>query len=213
MALYVTGFCRINQEKVIVNDEVITHKPNDSIVDFLVDFTKLGENYPKIYKMDQMSRFGVIASELIFNERNPSAHYKEEEIAVVLSNHSSSLDTDLKYQKSTDTIPSPALFVYTLPNIVTGEICIRNKFKGENAFFGFSPALSAPFSSFFDGSRSPAILRCLSFWSRPTKACLAGWIEVLGDNHDVFLYLVEEKKPAYCFNHSAEELLSIYTKY
>jgi hypothetical protein len=33
------------------------------------------------------------------------------------------------------TIASPALFVYTLPNIVMGEIAIRNQFKGENTFF------------------------------------------------------------------------------
>ena len=185
MALYVTGFCRINQEKVIVNDEVITHKPNDSIVDFLVDFTKLGENYPKIYKMDQMSRFGVIASELIFNERNPSAHYKEEEIAV-----------------------DPEVAVNVIHGVRSDDP------RAEAISPADSCAMQRSFShSGFVSSRSPAILRCLSFWSRPTKACLAGWIEVLGDNHDVFLYLVEEKKPAYCFNHSAEELLSIYTKY
>lgn len=203
MTLFVTGFCRINQEKVIVNDKIVSDEPNDSIADFLVDYTKLGETYPKIYKMDQMSRLGVIASELIFGERNPSAQYKEEEIAVVLSNHSSSLDTDLKYQKSTDNIPSPALFVYTLPNIVTGEICIRNKFKGENAFL-----IQESFQADFMANYVDILHN-----TTPTKACLAGWIEVLGDNHDVFLYLVEEKKPTYCFNHSAEDLLTIYTKY
>ena len=32
--------------------------------------------------------------------------------------------------------PSPALFVYTLPNIVTGEIAIRNKYYGETSFVG-----------------------------------------------------------------------------
>ena len=31
--------------------------------------------------------------------------------------------------------PSPSLFVYTLPNIITGEIAIRNKYKGETSAF------------------------------------------------------------------------------
>jgi 3-oxoacyl-[acyl-carrier-protein] synthase-1 len=31
--------------------------------------------------------------------------------------------------------PSPALFVYTLPNTVTGEIAIRNKYAGETSAF------------------------------------------------------------------------------
>nr|MBP6316033.1 hypothetical protein [Chitinophagaceae bacterium] len=50
-------------------------------------------------------------------------------------NPSSSLSTDRNYQPSMASIPSPALFVYTLPNIVMGEIAIRNQFKGENTFF------------------------------------------------------------------------------
>jgi hypothetical protein len=27
-----------------------------------------------------------------------------------------------------------------------------------------------------------------------TQACVAGWVEVIGEHHDVFLYLVERKK-------------------
>jgi hypothetical protein len=57
----------------------------------------------------------------------------------MLSNNSSSLETDIKHQKlidqGGDLAASPAVFVYTLPNIVIGEISIRNKFKGENLFF------------------------------------------------------------------------------
>ena len=57
---------------------------------------------------------------------------------MMLANRSSSLDTDLKHQTlidDGDSSASPAVFVYTLPNIVMGEIAIRNKFKGENVFF------------------------------------------------------------------------------
>jgi hypothetical protein len=56
---------------------------------------------------------------------------------IVLSNSNASLDADIKYYDSVANIPSPALFVYTLPNIVIGEISIKHSFKGENAFFIF----------------------------------------------------------------------------
>jgi hypothetical protein len=46
-----------------------------------------------------------------------------------------------------------------------------------------------------------------------TDACLSGWVEVLGENHDVFLYLVEKKKSNYSFSHSPEELLKKYKSY
>ena len=53
----------------------------------------------------------------------------------MLANRSSSLHTDNIYQESVAHKPSPAIFVYTLPNIVIGEICIRHGFKGEGVFY------------------------------------------------------------------------------
>ena len=59
--------------------------------------------------------------------------------AVVLFNHSSSIHADEAYQESISDVenyyPSPALFVYTLPSIVTGEIAIRNGYHGETSFY------------------------------------------------------------------------------
>jgi hypothetical protein len=58
--------------------------------------------------------------------------------ALVFANRSSSLDTDFKYQESINSqenyFPSPAVFVYTLPNICVGEISIKHKMQTENAF-------------------------------------------------------------------------------
>ncbi len=61
----------------------------------------------------------------------------DDETGIILSNANGSLDVDLKYAKTMQAGASPALFVYTLPNIVIGEISIRHKIKGENAFFVF----------------------------------------------------------------------------
>jgi hypothetical protein len=43
-----------------------------------------------------------------------------------------------------------------------------------------------------------------------TQACLAGWVDVLGDQHDVFLYLLEKQQPAGTPEHTAEQLRKLY---
>ncbi|HEY2583975.1 MAG TPA: hypothetical protein VGI43_19355, partial [Mucilaginibacter sp.] len=85
--------------------------------------------------MDNLSKLGWLASEILLKDNFNPDKYKPEEIGIVLTNANSSLDDDRKYYDSVKDVPSPSLFVYTLPNIVIGEICIRNNFKGEHAFF------------------------------------------------------------------------------
>ncbi len=101
--------------------------------DELVDLyrTQIGD-YPKFFKMDPLSRLGFVATELLLKQC-PKADY-----GVLLFNRSSSLADDTAFQATiqdrTNWFPSPALFVYTLPNIVTGEIAIRNHFQTETNF-------------------------------------------------------------------------------
>lgn len=101
--------------------------------DELVDLyrTHIGD-YPKFFKMDPLSRLGFVATELLLKQC-PKADY-----GVLLFNRSSSLADDTAFQATiqdrTNWFPSPALFVYTLPNIVTGEIAIRNHFQTETNF-------------------------------------------------------------------------------
>jgi hypothetical protein len=88
--------------------------------------------------MDALCKLGFLASELLL--KNCPAVLKDR-TGIVLMNNSSSLHTDLEHTNSIKNpqsfFPSPAVFVYTLPNIVLGEICIRNGFGGENAFYIF----------------------------------------------------------------------------
>ena len=41
----------------------------------------------------------------------------------------------MKSIEKDDFFPSPAAFVYTLPNITTGEIALRNGYHGETSFY------------------------------------------------------------------------------
>lgn len=85
-------------------------------------------SYPKFFKMDLLSRVAFLAAELL---QPDITGLDKSRIAVALSSASGCLDVDKKYDESRKTVASPALFVYTLPNIMLGEICIRNGFKGE----------------------------------------------------------------------------------
>lgn len=107
-----------------------------------------GMQYPKFFKMDLMCKAAMLLMEKILgtpeqdlaNIRRAPAEAKEiqENTAVLLMNSSSSLQTDRNFQETigkNNFFPSPSIFVYTLPNIAHGEICIRYRFYGEGIFF------------------------------------------------------------------------------
>lgn len=91
-------------------------------------YEQTGISYPKFFKMDLLSRVAFLATELLLPD---VTGLDKNRVAVALSTGSGCLDVDKKYDESRQTVASPALFVYTLPNIMLGEICIRNGFKGE----------------------------------------------------------------------------------
>ncbi len=100
---------------------------------------------------------------------------------LILSNSHASLDVDLKYVKTIPSGASPSLFVYTLPNIVIGEISIRHHFKGENAFFVFKH---------FDGKFMADYVLGL-FENNLIKSCICGWVDILKEDYRAILFLVE----------------------
>lgn len=110
-------------------------------------YARLIGGYPKFYKMDLLSKLGFVSSELLL-QHDTDRHFdehgqvleaeKREDRAVILFNKSGSVYADQAYRATYATpgqyFPSPSLFVYTLPNIVTGEIAIRNGYYGETSF-------------------------------------------------------------------------------
>jgi hypothetical protein len=119
---------------------------------------------------------------------------------VVLSNADASLDTDRRYQDTLRQAPSPSAFVYTLANIATGELCIRHGFQGENAFF-VSPGFDPTWMSHYVDMIMQQV---------QVQACVGGWLNVLGDQYDVLLYLVEKQKRGLSVIHSAAALANLY---
>lgn len=139
-----------------------------------------GIDYPKFYKMSPLSKLGFLASELLLKEVDLSGT-DPEKVSVIIANSSASLHTDRIYQETIESKPSPAIFVYTLPNILIGEICIRNGFKGEGIFFiqeGFDKGFIFDFAE-----------TCLK--SNQSELSLVGWVDMdMEGNYIADLYLL-----------------------
>lgn len=182
----ITTYCHLHDNRVIVNDRLIFYQENIvKFADLLKSVYKQEQiTYPKFYKMDILSKLGFIAAELVLKD-NKLEGYLPEDVGVVMSNSSSSLDTDIAHNETirdrSSYFPSPSVFVYTLPNIVIGEVCIRHKIKGENAFL-----ISETFSSNLLFSYVNEL-----FANGRVKACLCGWVEVMGNTSDAMVALVE----------------------
>ncbi len=136
----ITTSCKIEANAIFINDEKVFDSDEVSFAEFAKSaYKNFGINYPKFFKMDNLSKLAFLASEMVLSEQIVAE--SENNIALVFANQSSSLDTDVKYQHSIDDkgnyFPSPAVFVYTLPNICVGEISIKHQLKSENAFFVF----------------------------------------------------------------------------
>ena len=126
----------VNAGEVLVDDSaVFTDKSADFGTFIREAFKSRGENNMKFYKMDDLCKLGYVAVAGLLD----GIEFGEEECGMVLSGKYGCLDTDMKHQqiidKEGDAASSPAVFVYTLPNVVAGEISIRHHIKGENTWF------------------------------------------------------------------------------
>lgn len=136
-------------------------------------YRQLIGDYPKFFKMDSLCKLGFIGAELLL--RDLSAAEKENG-AVILFNRNGSLITDRNYQETIQSpdnyFPSPALFVYTLANIVTGEIAIRHKIYGESSFYILDKE---------DADEMDAIIESTFLTSSP-DFILTGWVDFENEN-------------------------------
>ena len=180
--LSVRSYCRITDDKVVVDGQTIVTRDQASDTAWLSQIYKaIGMQYPKFYKMDNLSKAGCLAAGLIIPE---STDVPKDDWSVVVLNRSSSLDDDNAYQNTISQdnyFPAPSLFVYTLANIVTGEIAIRNKIFGETACY---------ISERFDGATVERIIRD-TFMDSPINVMIGGWVEYYDGHCDVLLLRVQ----------------------
>lgn len=192
----ITSYCLISSNKIYRNGQLIFEHPGSAESFLDKTYAHFGIAYPKFHKMDNLCKLGFLATEVLLKERHHEKKYRETETGLVLSNSNASLDVDLKYVKTIRSGASPSLFVYTLPNIVIGEISIRHHFKGENGFFVFKH---------FDGKFIAEYVKGL-FENKLIKNCICGWVDFLKEDYRAIVFLVETDGPENALLFNADNL-------
>lgn len=151
-------------------------------------YRQMDVNWPKFFKMDSLSRAGFLAAEQTLAKAGLRDDTPKPDMSIVLMNSSSSTCDDVEFQKDLAPdayFPSPSLFVYTLSNIVCGEIAIRNKIKGESSFYVREKFDAAALRQAVEWAfQDPAISRVL-----------CGWVESFDPDGRVLMLLVEKDSP------------------
>jgi hypothetical protein len=199
---HIKSYCHIKNDTVSLNGESLL---KDDFENFSVfgkaAYKHFGMTYPKFFKMDNLSKLAFLAAEVLLKNENLDSG--ENNIALVFSNRASSLDTDRKHQQSiqdkNEYYPSPAVFVYTLPNICMGEISIKHKLFSENSFFIFE-RFNAEHLYLYANN----LLR-----TEKAEKVLCGWVDFDGNNYEAFFYLVESKGE---IKHNTEEINRLYNR-
>jgi len=199
---YISNYCIIEAASVFVNGEKQFELENSSFSEFAkAAYKNFDIDYPKFFKMDNLSKLAFLTSEIIL--KGIVNQEEESNIALVFANQSSSLDTDVKYQSSIadkdNYFPSPAVFVYTLPNICIGEICIKHKLQSENAFFVFEEFNAEFMTQYAD----------LLLTTNKAEKVLCGWVEYYQEKYKAIVYMVEKKGN---LEHNKELVNTLYNK-
>ena len=199
---YIQSYCTIQNNEIVLNGTSIFKIEPTNFADFSKQaYRNFDIQYPKFFKMDALSKLAFLIAELLLSPITSSE--EENNIALVLSNKSSSLDTDVKYQESISDkenyYPSPAVFVYTLPNICLGEISIRHQLKSENSFFIFDA-----FNTEFMSNYSNILLH-----SDKADMVLCGWVEFFNDDYKAFLCTISKEENT---KYTNENINTLYNK-
>ena len=181
-AIRCTREVRIEKQRVLLDNELVFHSEDSDFGTFIREIYKgQGGNNLKFYKMDDLCKLGYVAAEYLLKDKA----FAPQETGVLLANAASSLHTDIKHQQGIDRdgdqAASPAVFVYTLPNVVSGEICIRHKIQGENAFFitrTYQPEQLERYAH-------------IVMEKGNLKHCLIGWCELLNNAYRAEFRLME----------------------
>lgn len=193
MDVNVLSYCRITNGKIVVNDRMLPVSTD-------VDTTKWLSNvyheqnmlYPKFFKMDNLCKTGFLSAELLLHEVCFDRENVKPDWSVVCVERSSSLDDDRIFQntirESDKYYPSPAVFVYTLANIVTGELSIRYKLGGESSCYVMEEIFPSKFRT----------LMCTPFRDKTTHYVLGGWVDYLDNQCDALLMLLSDKDVSKC---------------
>ena len=139
-----------------------------------VIYRNMLDDCPRFYKMDVFNRLVYVASQLLVKEESPED--RDDYRAVVLFNGASTVVADRKHiatvSGSEGFFPSPSVALFTLPNIVTGEIAISNGYKGETSLY------------ILDRRNSPLMEQIVeaTFAGSEARSMMTGWVDCTSED-------------------------------
>ena len=197
-----SGFGGCNAAVVFTMQDISLCKPGYSDVEELIsyelpysespfhefiraEYKKFGESNMKFYKMSDLCKAAYVGTMNLLSGVSLLDNLNDKNVSVILSNKSSSLEADIEHQvilnEKNPEGASPAVFVYTLPNVAIGELCIRHKIRGNNTFF-----IENTYSGLCEEYGR------LLIKNGKTDYVICGWCEKLGESYSVKLKLLKK---------------------
>jgi 3-oxoacyl-[acyl-carrier-protein] synthase-1 len=137
-------------------------------------YRTLSPDYPRFYRMDLLSKLAFVAVELLLKEAGLTDVQKCD---MLLFNRSTSIMSDLKHAETIadaeSFFPSPATFVYTLPNIMVGEVAIRHGIAGSTSLCILNQKNNETMLSIIAANMAA---------SANPNGMIAGWVDCLNKN-------------------------------
>lgn len=211
MEIHIETYCHIKNNLVYLNGQCIYELSvsEDPVICLGELYKALALNYPKFFKMDKQCKLGLLAAELVLRNSKDFDQADKSQVGLIFSNHASSIESDRNHaraiQDKNNYFPSPAVFVYTLPNIVIGEIAIKHKLTGENAFFVSDKFEAATLHSY----------ATILFQNHLTQNLLCGWVNLEGSDCEAFVYWLKnsnfkDANPVSGIRHTVEMIEHLY---
>jgi hypothetical protein len=200
MKTYIQHTCHISSRTISVDGRVLFFDESNNVGNFLNSiYRHFCIEYPKFFKMDVLSKLSFLTTEILLRKVNIHEISKED-VGIVLGNRSSSIISDISHQesiqKTTNHFPSPSVFVYTLPNIMMGEISIRHGLSNENTLLihdDFSPEILEKYTNYLINEHI-------------IEHAISGWIDATTDNHEAFFYFVTPQLVDSLGSHDCENI-------
>ena len=162
----------ITPDKLVLNRNVVrAETPGYS---FITDiFKKYMADGSRYFKMDPFSRLAYVGAGLVGGDELKDI--SPEDTTVFIFTKTGSVLADRKhlstFSSKEEFYPSPAVFINTLPNIVLGEIAIRNNIKGETTLVMLPEE---------DEAVIDRVIRATLEATNP-KAMIYGWVDCADD--------------------------------
>ena len=165
----IKSWCQIHSDTVSLNGETIQFQLSSGMCWKKQLYKNLDLDYPKFYKMDDLSKLCVLGVSMLEKD-GALDEYGEEDVSMIFCNSNASTYTDILFKDSLEgQIPSPSLFVYTLPSVCIGELTILKQYYGSGCFYVSNCISSLPLKELIEIELSKGYKSVLISWLDRSK--------------------------------------------